>query len=328
MFLFFNLLFFIIRLIRSRKNRLKKVHEIIQNYKIDLIHCDFLFGLNSLRIFNVPISYNAHNIESEYARKIGFYSWKKIPKILRFLYIKFIYYLEKFGVKLASNINAISQEERRELIEIFGLNEDKVIVSGLGYKKDIYNKQISKTEARKNLKIPKNKFIIIFHGSYNVNFANKETIDLIKDYIAPRIKDDSILFLIAGSMPRFEDQRNVKFLGFIKELTDFLYCADIAIAPILRGTGINTKMIDYLSGRVPIISTEKAVEGLIFQHEVHGFIVSNIMTDTIKYIYYLKGNPKILQVIKNNITNLVESKYNWGKILKKVEKRYLRLSEI
>ena len=296
------------------------VIKILKKHCIDLIHVDFLFGISILKLITkTPISYNTHNIEYIYAEQIG-KNYNKIPKFLRELYLKFIYFLERLAIKSVANINAISYIDKKKFIKIYSIPSEKIIVNYMGYIKNIYNNPIEQKFARDELKVDKNKFIIIFHDSY----SNKEDINILRYKIAPRIKDNDILFLIAGKMPRFEDTENLKFLGFLSDLKKYLYCADVGIAINLKGSGIRIKILDYLSACIPIISTKKGAEGHLIENGKHGYIINNVEEITNK-ILELKNNPMKVKQFKSNIRELLNKKYNIKENLKIVEKKYLEI---
>ncbi|MHA1294223.1 MAG: glycosyltransferase, partial [Promethearchaeota archaeon] len=157
--------------------------------------------------------------------------------------------------------------------------------------------------------------------------ANKEAIEIIINKIGPQIQDKDILFLIAGNMPKFKNTRNIRFLGFVDDLNSFLYAADIAIVPIFRGSGVRVKMIDYLSAKLPMITTKQAKLGLIFKNNEHGYIVSDKrpIEEIIERILELKENPEKINEFKNNIKKLLEEEYSWDKILKFLGERYRKI---
>lgn len=304
---------------------IKKILEIIKKYDIDMIHIEFPFGINSLRfITKIPTSYNAHNVEYLYSQEIGKY-YSKIPFFLRFLFPKYIYFIEKFAIKFVKNINAISSHDKEKFMQIYGVPEEKVIINEIGYKIDIFNEPISQERARKIIGVDKNKFIVIFHGSYYQSDANREAIDIISKKIAPQVKDKNILFLLAGDRPPIRNTKNLKFLGFVRDLKYFLYAADIAIVPIIRGSGIRTKIIDYLSAKIPIISTKKGIEGLDLEDNTHGFIIGNSIEEMIEKILDLNENPEIITEFKKNIKEFVNKNLKWEEILEKVAMRYYEI---
>lgn len=299
-----------------------KIYKIIKRHKIHLIHIEFVYGINVLRLFKkIPVSYNAYNVESIYVNEIGKYYYN-IPKFFRFFYSIFIFLLERSAVKTVNNINVVSEYDKKQFVKIYNIPEEKILVSPFGVKKDISQYIIGKKEARKNLNLPQNKFIVIFHGSYLLNYGNEEAVLIIKNKIAPRINDDNIIFIIAGKMPLFNDKKNIKFLGYVKNLRDFIYSADIAIAPILRGSGVKTKIVDYLSANIPIVTTKKGAEGLLLKNGVHGYIVKDVIDDIIQKILELKNNPHKIKEFRANIKKLLKEEYNWDEISKNLGKRY------
>ena len=248
-----------------------------------------------------------------------------MPKFIKIFWPIYIYYLEKNSVKKSKNVNVLSSIDKKNFIKLYNISPNKIIITKMGYIDEIYHNQLNQKEARDLLNIDKNKFIIIFHGTYS-GFADKEALDLIKNQIAPVIKNKNILFLIAGKdMPHFDNTSNIKFLGFVKDLKRFLYSADIALVPIFRGSGIRTKILDYLSAKIPIISTKKGCEGHYLKNGKHGFIV-DYSKETIKSkIIYLMNNPDIISKYKNNIEKLLKEKYDWEENSRVLTKRYKKI---
>lgn len=303
---------------------IKKVIKILKKHQIDLIHVDYPYGINILRFLTkVPVSYNAYNVEAIYWRHVGKYYYK-IPFFLRTIYAKFIYFLEKNAIKYVKNINAFTDIDKRNFIRIYNIPKEKIIVSSTGYKREIAKNPLKREVARNKLKIDKEKFVVAFHGSYLINDANIEAINVIKTKIAPQIKDNKILFLIAGKIPPFKNLKNLKFVGFVKDLRIFLYAADIAIIPIFRGSGTRIKMIDYLSAKIPMIVTKQAVKGLNFQNKIHGYIVNEKrpIKELIEKILELKSNSAKIDEFKINITTLLKDEYDWDKINNILKEKY------
>jgi glycosyltransferase involved in cell wall biosynthesis len=79
--------------------------------------------------------------------------------------------------------------------------------------------------------------------------------------------NENIRLLIAGSgLPPSvfldvieEYKKNIKFLGFIENISDFYQEIDVSIAPILSGNGSNIKVVQSLSMGVPVIGTSFAL---------------------------------------------------------------------
>ncbi|GAG88922.1 unnamed protein product, partial [marine sediment metagenome] len=176
-----------------------------------------------------------------------------------------------------------------------------------------------------HLNLNNNKFIVIFHCNYFLNYGNQEATHIIKDKIAPRINNENILFLIAGKMPSFKNTGNLKFLGYVNDLRDFLFSADIAIAPILRGAGVKTKIIDYLSANLPVITTKIGAEGLPLENGFNSYITDDPIQGFINKINALYNNHSKIKEIRKNLNELIIKHYKWDNILDKLAERYKQI---
>jgi len=301
-----------------------KIIKIIKKHKIDLIHVDYPYGINIIRMLTkTPISYNAYNVEAFFWKQIV-KLYHKMPIFLRSLYAKYIYVMEKFAIKSATNINAISFYDQKLFIKTYKIHNNKIFENRMGLNEEIFSNPQSQKNARLKLNVKKNQFVVIFHGSYYNNLPNREAINIIKEKIVPQVNDEEILFLIAGNMPFFKSKKNLRFLGFVHNLPSFLYSADVAIIPIFKGSGIKIKIVDYLSSRIPVILTKQAAKGLHLKSGVHGYIVSdeNPIDEMVDKILELKNDSLKVKEIKNNILYLLENEYDWDKILIALEERY------
>ena len=304
-----------------------KIIKILKNHDIDLIHVDYPYGINILRLLTkIPISYNAYNVEALFWNQIV-YDYKKMPFFLRGLYAKFIYFLEKRAVRIATITNAISLDDKKLFERIYNPDNKKIYVNEMGLNEEVYNNPIHQNVARKILNIDSEKFVVIFHGNYFRNIPNRKAIHLIKNKIVNLAKDKDILFLIAGKMPSFKNEKNLRFLGFVNNLTYFLYSADVAIIPIFIGSGIKIKIIDYLSAMIRVIITKHAVKGIRLKNDVHGYIVgeNNPIDEIIDKLLSLKKDSVKLKEYKTNIQKLLERDFNWEGILMDLERRYRRI---
>ena len=127
-----------------------------------------------------------------------------------------------------------------------------------------------KWKKQKTRKIVKN---VLFIGVCKYQ-PNEEAISLIKEIIAPKLKN--INFLLLGKDCVRYKHNNIISLGFVKDIRKSVSKADICIAPILHGGGIKTKVLLYLSAGKPVIATAKAFEGFPIKNGINGIIEDDI----------------------------------------------------
>jgi len=105
--------------------------------------------------------------------------------------------------------------------------------------------------------------IALFIGSWH-----QPNIDAVEEifHMAKKLSDYS--FIIMGSVGEyFKDKakpHNVGFAGITSDEEKELYLsiADVAINPMLSGSGTNLKMLDYMANGIPVVSTEVGARGL------------------------------------------------------------------
>lgn len=118
-----------------------------------------------------------------------------------------------------------------------------------------------KKEIKKKLKLPAK--VCCFVGSnYEPN------IEAVKLIIEAASLDSSICFVIIGGVSGTFDSKaipnNVLLVGFVSEEVKQLYLwgSDIAVNPMMSGSGTNVKMFDFMAAGLPIVTTEVGARGI------------------------------------------------------------------
>ena len=62
------------------------------------------------------------------------------------------------------------------------------------------------------------------------------------------------------------DDASVTALGFVENVKPYLDQADIGICPVRHGSGTRLKILTYLAAGLPVVSTTKGSEGLVYSH--------------------------------------------------------------
>jgi len=303
-----------------------KLFDILRREKISLIQISFPIGIIAAKIStklsksDVPIIYDAHNVEGVRIKKAKLTSLPSYKKVVApFLIPK----LERISVKLADHILSVSSDDKELFIKKYNINPEKITVIPSGANIIDTNSLKDRIEVREKFGITSEEVIIVFHGTYTYH-PNKEAIDLIADYIAPKIEELSknVKFLIAGKdVPEFE-RGNLKGVGFVGNLFDFLNASDIAIVPLLRGGGTKLKVFDYMSVGLPIVSTKKGMEGIKVENGEEAIIVDDVNEDFIDAIKYLIDNEEERKRLGANARRLAEEEYDWDKIGEKLDRLY------
>ncbi|MCL0048702.1 glycosyltransferase family 4 protein [Dehalococcoidia bacterium] len=307
-----------------------RLYRILRKKKIDIIQITFPAGIISAKIITkllrlkVPVVYDAQSVAGIIIKNT---TNPELPFYKRIGGLICIPLLERFAVKFADHITSVSHEDKDLFVKAYSVNPAKITVIPSGT--NILNPNFveERRKVRKELDIEPRDIIVIFHGIYTYT-PNKEAIDLIISYIAPKIGQlyGNVKFIIAGKdVPRFEEN-HIKSLGFVEDIYSLLNVADIAIVPLLRGGGTKLKIFDYMGAGKPIVTTKKGMEGIEAEDGEHAIIVDNVDEEFINAIKYLIENKHERERLGRSARKLAEEKYEWNKIGENLDKLYKNLS--
>jgi len=307
-----------------------KLCKILKEKNLSAIQVEGCSGVLASRIAtrlfgkDVKIVYDAHNVEGDRVRYI-----KDLPLIKRVFAPLVIPLVEKIAVKIADHIISVSHKDKELFTKRYDIKPNKITVIPSGANLVNLRSLEIRSNARKRFGIKNDDIIIVFHGTYTYQ-PNKEAIQLIMNFIAPKIMENysNVKFIVAGKdVPKFE-KGNLKFVGFVDDLYSLLSASDIAIVPILRGGGTRLKIMDYMAVGLPIVTTKKGIEGIEAESGKHVIIVDDVNEEFIKAIKYLIDNEQERKRIGANARRLAEEEYDWGsKIGEKLDGLYRKLIE-
>jgi glycosyltransferase involved in cell wall biosynthesis len=291
--------------------------RVVKKERIDLIQIHMPWGIISAVILSrKPVVYVSHAVESD--------SVKVVVSSIRTPLSQMVYcyslLMEFLATRLATLITCTSDADRMRFIEKYNVKPSKLHTIPIGIRME--NKDLSKTKEFMKLRTDQNK-TAIFLGSY-YHHPNRRAIDLITDYIAPRVWkiDDRIRFLIAGNeVPKFA-QKNVRGLGFVKDLKQLLISADLGVCPVLDGPGVRIKVLDFAKFGVPIVATEAAMRGLEFKNMEHAIITKNVDEDFVQAIVDLANDNDERRRLSTNAYQLIRERYSFENLSLKLINLY------
>ena len=301
-----------------------KLFNILKQNKFDIIQIEFPYGFFITKLLTrkkSPIIYDSLGVEAEFM-KVSMLN-PLFPKIFKFFAPIIAKIYERLVCKLANFIICVSNIDLNYFIENYRISRKKTFLIQIPSSlKNINsnNRKSLKSISRNKLNLPKDKIIVIFHGSIS-HPANKEAFDIIEKVIAPKFKNTNIVFVLAGLFLERYKSNNIMRIGYVEDLKDLLYAADFAIVPILRGSGMRVKCADYISSALPFIITKKGLEGINFlKNGEHCLIYDKIDKHFLKGIKLLANNKELRNKLHNNLLKNTK-KLNY----KKIGNRYVKL---
>lgn len=282
-------------------NKFRYLNDNKFNGDIVQIEHPWLFDFAYKQFNEKPIILTAHNVEYVLIKDLIL---KKAPHFKHIL--PKIKEFEKRALKKSDLVFTVSNTDLKFFKKSFKIEKDKmrVIPNGVDCSKYEITPQKERMKFKKMLGLPLKK-IALFIGSDH--YPNREAISFIKKF-ADSNKD--IVFLIVGAAGRnMENTKNVIFTGHVNKLEPYIKASDIAINPLVSGSGTNLKMLEYLAAGLPTITTETGNRGLDLRNEREVIVAE--LDKFPESINRVITDDELYQKLCLNGREIVEKKYDW-----------------
>ncbi len=237
--------------------------HLIRKEKMNVVQIEGPWGIFAVELATAfrgrpLVVYDAHNVESLASRFSSGVRWM-------WPYVSFV---EKEAVNRSDAVFCVSKLDKTRMCNLYGTQPSKIFIVPNAVRHSKY-REASGSQIRKRLGLSVKTKIVFFHGSlrWRPNFEAAQT---IIESISTHFEGDNreIVFLIAGSHPpksllnQVKQRTNVKVLGYVPDIEEYICAADVCIAPLKTGSGTKLKILEYLAAGKPVVATRKAVEGM------------------------------------------------------------------
>jgi glycosyltransferase involved in cell wall biosynthesis len=171
--------------------------------------------------------------------------------------------VERQACERAEFVWACSEEDRSQLVSIYGVDASVVLVvpNGVALEELTFVPPSVRDERKRRLGM--DRCLSVFIGSWHA--PNVVAAERVLDAARER---PGLGFTIVGSVGRAFSEHpvpdNVDIAGTVSSefRRELLGIADVALNPVTTGSGTNIKMLDYFGAGVPVVSTEFGARGL------------------------------------------------------------------
>lgn len=304
-----------------RKNNLqvyKDLKNIIDTEQYEIIHCHTPMGgaigrlaARSTREKGTKVIYTAH----------GFHFFKGAPLVNWLAY----YPAERWLSRYTDVLITINKEDYESAKKF---KADRIeYVPGVGIDTDKFkNNEVNRIEKRKSIGVSEDDFMIISVGELNKNKNHQVIIRAIA-----KLKNKRIKYVLCGEGPLETElkeladelaiQRQVKFLGFRKDVPDLMKVADLFAFPSYR-EGLSLSLMEAMASGLPVVCSKIRGNTDLIDNTVGGYTIdpknSNAFADSINSIIKNSDVKKELGVHNYNKIEL----FNKKRILDKAAQIY------
>ncbi len=298
----------------------KKLLDILQRYQFDIVQLETLFMMPYVADIRThskaKVILRAHNIEH--------LIWKRLSQqagnaIKRWYLNHLTRTLKRFELKSLEQVDGIAAITRKDAAFFRGLTATPVIDIPFGIRL-----------REKKTEVSGKTLPALFHiGAMNW-IPNEEGIRWFLDDVWPEVHKRYPLleFHLAGRyMPNWlftGYKPQVKVLGEVPNADDFVQSNDIAIVPLLSGSGIRIKIIEAMAQGKAVITTEIGAEGILYQNE-HNILIANNKMEFLNALEKCIKQPDFYKNIGVNARTLIEQVYDNKLIVHRLELFYDQL---
>lgn len=216
---------------------------------------------------------------------------------------------EKKMVRKHAAITTIGVPDKRRLLEIAGVVEDRVIVVPNGVSGDAMMQFDHEKSGSRS---------IVFWG--NLDFPPNWTAveSFYRDVFLPHLADKDIHWHIVGkgasdNIVDLAKHPNIHLEGFVEDLYAFISDKGVMINPMIEGSGLKNKVIEAFAVGLPVVSTPLGVEAIDGEVNRH-FLIASKPLAMAQMIEHLLSDDQARRAIRTEAQQLAEDKYRWGQI--------------
>jgi glycosyltransferase involved in cell wall biosynthesis len=295
-----------------------RIRHLIKNVEPDVIHlhaakAGALGRLAALLTRRKKIIYNPHGGSfHKFKDKLGFIYFI-VEKLLATKNVHFIG-VSEYSCKLFEETLHIDK------------NKNHVIYNGI----EANNSAADEQTLRLKFGLDKNDFIVLYPAMFYSEKGHSiflDTYKLMNEPLNPRIK---ILFAGNGPLEKPIKEKvaelnlsnTISFLGFVKNIEDYLRLSDLIILPSQKEF-LPYAILEAMSYSKPILATNT---GAICEMIAHGFngelFELNNISDFWKRMNYYCNHPEELRRLSMNSIKILEEKFSLYKMINKTEYLY------
>lgn len=160
---------------------------------------------------------------------------------------------------------------------------------------------------------------VVFLGKMDY-FPNEDAVCYFVEEIFPAVRDavPTATFRIVGMNPtetvrQLGDRPGVEVTGFVDEPTDYLIDADMVVAPLRHGAGIQNKILEAMALGKAVVTTPLGSEGIDGTDGTH-FVVADSPGQFAEATTELLSNKRRRLEIGREAHELISREYRWETI--------------
>lgn len=287
--------------------------------KFDLIHAETFYVMPHIPETDIPILLVEQTIE--YLVYRHFADEFKLPFLKQLLYIdvaKMKHWELKYWLR-AKGVVAMSEEDKTSMLfQLPSLNVDTV---PNGVDNQFFGEKIK----------PRSKDPVILYLGNFTWLQNREAVEVLVKKIWPKIKSrvtNCKLWIIGKEAKSFFSNFESKDIRVdeVEDVREVYQKASILVAPLYGGGGTRYKNFEAFASGLPVVTTSIGIRGTSAK-DGKEVIIRDTPEAIAQAAVNLLSDKKLYERIAGNAKKMVEDKYDWDPIAKKLSRIYEELGK-
>lgn len=286
----------------------RKIKKLIRNIKPDHIYCQLLRVAEYVKEQNIPKTLDYQDVFSKGVERRSLTSPWYFKPILKIEYKRLLKYENRI-FNYFDNKTIISKPDR-ELIPHPEKDKIEIVINGVdtGFFKPMNFEKEYEVVFTGNMGYPPNVNAAVFLGKKILPLVHKQK---------PEVR-----LTIAGATPHPDilalKSDKIKVTGWVEDIRECYAKANIFIAPMLIGTGLQNKLLEAMSMKIPCITSDLANKALEAKNGEE-ILVGSSPEQFAGHILDLLNDKQMADKIAENGYNFVHRNYNWEGATEKLE---------
>ena len=271
-----------------------------------------LAAILSAKKRNKPLLTYVHSIE-----------WELTPRIIKNHFLRRIayYFSRSYARRLYNKCTAliVPSEQIADYLtrnKIFA--QKKIAYLGVDTKKFVQQTPSNKRQARKQLDLPRDAYIIGYHGRLA---PEKNLQTLIRAFIRTTIPDKKLL-IVGDGLPEIKEKlrrEGVILAGKQDDVVPYLQAMDCYVLPSYTET-TSLSVLEAMSCGLPVISSKVGYVNFYIKNKENGFFFNMFdahdLSKKLRQVYALSHEERLKVTL--NARKTVEEQFRWDDTAKKI----------
>jgi glycosyltransferase involved in cell wall biosynthesis len=301
-----------------RLSRPPRLRELLAWADVVLVNAPWQFEYCLRARPDARLVFSSHNVERA---RFESYAELRGDGARREARLRRIERLETAALANASLTITVSEADRLELVERYGVEPGRVVVVPSGADVERYRPVGAEAKAalKRKLGLPAKPAVIFLGSRFLGNTAGLAWVQRLAR------ATDRFTFLVVGAVARRGVHGSLFATGRVPDVAPWLQAADLALCPIQYGAGTKIKLFESLSAGLPAVAFAESLHGTDLRHGEHLLVAEKSEAALLASLERLAADRGLAAELGARARAFIEERHDWRRSAEVLEAALLEL---